>query len=159
METIAEGEVPFAELNVSDSLLSLLKMTLEKDPEQRAGVGDCLQHPFLQGARKTRIAHLSEEFMLSHKRVTVGEDDIRAVSFVMLYPIMSNGLLCPWKLLSELTSFSGCSRRFKLSHEFLVYLLRVQPKKSRSLANILPASPKVPRTASVLTNPLPVLGR
>lgn len=77
MESIAGGDVPFGDLEVSDSLLSLLKITLAKDPEQRAGVGDCLQHPFLQAARQKRIAHLSDEFMLSHEKVTVGEDDIR----------------------------------------------------------------------------------
>ena len=83
METIAKGEVPFDELDVSDSLMSLIKITLEKDPEQRAGVGDCLQHPCLQAARKTRINQLSDEFILSHEKVTVGEDDIRAVGFAV----------------------------------------------------------------------------
>ena len=83
METIAEGEVPFEALDVSESLLSLLKMTLAKDPEQRAGVGDCLQHPFLQAARKIRINQLSDEFISSHEKVTVGEDDIRAVRFLL----------------------------------------------------------------------------
>lgn len=84
METIAKGEVPFEELDVSESLMSLLKMTLAKDPEQRAGVGDCLQHPFLQAARKTRINQLSDEFILSNEKVTVGEDDIRAVRFLFV---------------------------------------------------------------------------
>ena len=83
METIAKGNVPFDELKVSDSLLSLLKMTLTKDPGHRAGVGDCLQHEFLQAARKTRISHLSEEFMKSHRKVVVGDDDIRAAFSVV----------------------------------------------------------------------------
>lgn len=81
METIAKGEVPYDGLDISDSLLDLLKATLEKDPSKRAGVGDCLQHPFLKEARAMRVSQLSEEFIRSdEKNIVVGEDEIRAVS-------------------------------------------------------------------------------
>ena len=82
MERIAEGNVPFDELDVSEPMLDLLKMTLERNPDHRAGVGDCLQHPVLEAARSARVYQLSDEFRNSHKDIVVGEDDIRAVSWV-----------------------------------------------------------------------------
>jgi len=80
MEAIAEGDVPFDELNVSDDCLSLLQITLEKDPSHRAGVGDCLQHAFLKKARDQRIAQLDDQLMMSRREIIVGDEDLRAVS-------------------------------------------------------------------------------
>lgn len=79
-EMIAECNVPYQGLGLSNSLIDLLEKVLEKDPTKRAGVGDCLKHPFLEVARNTRIRQLSEEFAQSRSLSTaVEEDDIRKV--------------------------------------------------------------------------------
>ena len=65
---------------MSDQLVDLLHMALHRDPEQRAGVGDCLQHQFLNRAREYRIQQLSDEFARSKATNTVVEEsDIRHV--------------------------------------------------------------------------------
>lgn len=82
-DLISEADVPYKGLGLSNSLIDLLQMTLEKDPTKRAGVGDCLKHPFLQVARTTRIRQLSEEFSRSRNLNTaVEEEDIRKVRAV-----------------------------------------------------------------------------
>jgi [calcium/calmodulin-dependent protein kinase] kinase len=82
-DLIVHADVPYEGLELSDSLLDLLKGVLEKDSTKRAGVGDCLKHPFLQVARTKRIQQLSAEFHESSSRTLfVGEDDIRRVRFV-----------------------------------------------------------------------------
>ncbi|OEU21312.1 kinase-like protein, partial [Fragilariopsis cylindrus CCMP1102] len=45
-EMIAKTEIQYSDLGLSDTLIDLLKCCLEKDPNCRAGVGDCLHHPF-----------------------------------------------------------------------------------------------------------------
>eukprot|EP00536_Pseudo-nitzschia_multiseries_P001802 jgi/Psemu1/181949/e_gw1.23.200.1 len=45
-EMVVEIDVQYSGLGLSDSLVDLLKSCLEKDPNKRAGVGDCLHHPF-----------------------------------------------------------------------------------------------------------------
>jgi len=57
---IAGGNVVYYD-HMSDDLKSLLRTLLEKDYEKRAGVGDCLTHPFLKNAVKDRDALLSKE--------------------------------------------------------------------------------------------------
>jgi serine/threonine protein kinase len=78
-DTIADSDISYEGLGLSTSLLDLLKRCLEKDPNQRAGVGDCLKHPFLQGARQKRIKQLSEEFEISSKKtIVISEEDLRS---------------------------------------------------------------------------------
>lgn len=80
MDMIKEGVVPYESSKLSGNLKELLHMTLEKDPAQRAGVGDCLQHPFLLLPRAERIQQLSVELARSEATNTVVEEsDIRAV--------------------------------------------------------------------------------
>jgi [calcium/calmodulin-dependent protein kinase] kinase len=80
MEQIQEANVPYEGLGLSDELVDLLKMALHKDPEQRAGVGDCLKHPFLASPRAQRVKELSVEFARSMAANTIVEEsDIRAV--------------------------------------------------------------------------------
>ncbi|KAG7357564.1 serine/threonine protein kinase [Nitzschia inconspicua] len=75
---IATSEIPYSGLGLSNSLVDLLKRCLAKDPNKRAGVGDCLQHPFLQIARQKRVRQLSEEFELSNKlKIVISEEDLR----------------------------------------------------------------------------------
>lgn len=83
---IGDAEIDYSGLGLSNSLIDLLKRCLEKCPGKRAGVGDCLKHPFLQVARAKRIRRLSTEFENSNKRkIVLNEDDIRAVCTKKLY--------------------------------------------------------------------------
>jgi serine/threonine protein kinase len=78
-DMIASAEVPYSGLGLSNSLVDLLKRCLEKNPNKRAGVGDCLKHPFLQIAREKRIRQLGEEFEISKKRkIVISDEDIRS---------------------------------------------------------------------------------
>lgn len=80
MDLIKEAKVPYEGLGLSEHLLELLRMTLEPDPNKRAGVGDCLMHPFLLLARAQRVQQLSAELAKSRNtRVTVSERDIQSV--------------------------------------------------------------------------------
>ena len=76
-EMIAKTEIQYSDLGLSDTLIDLLKCCLEKDPNCRAGVGDCLHHPFLQNAREQRIRELGAEFQTSRPVIDISEDDIR----------------------------------------------------------------------------------
>jgi serine/threonine protein kinase len=77
-KSIVEDEVPYANMGFSAPLIDLLKATLHKDATQRAGVGDCLNHPFLSVAREKRVKQLSVAFENSRKRkLIVSEEDIR----------------------------------------------------------------------------------
>jgi serine/threonine protein kinase len=82
-DMISRAEISYQGLGLSNSLVDLLKRCLEKDPDKRAGVGDCLQHPFLEVAREKRIRQLSAEFEISRKRsIVLSEEDIKMVSCV-----------------------------------------------------------------------------
>ena len=74
MSAIKEAKVPYKGLHLSDKMISLLKMTLQKDPNERAGVGDCLKHEFVLKARKQRVGQLSEEFARSRATSTLLSD-------------------------------------------------------------------------------------
>jgi serine/threonine protein kinase len=77
-QSIVEDEVPYANMGFSAPLIDLLKATLHKDATERAGVGDCLNHPFLSVAREKRVKQLSVAFENSRKRkLIVSEEDIR----------------------------------------------------------------------------------
>ncbi len=75
-ETISNCKVQYEGLGLSAPLIDLLQKCLEKDPNKRAGVGDCLHHPFLKDARQKRIKQLGEEFETS-QRAIISEEDIR----------------------------------------------------------------------------------
>ena len=93
-EMIASADVPYAGLGLSNSLVDLLRRCLEKDPNKRAGVGDCLQHPFLQIARDRRIRQLSEEFEISKKRkIVISDEDIKS-AFRAVTSVQTNSS-CP----------------------------------------------------------------
>lgn len=79
MDLIREAKVPYDTLGLSEDLVELLRFTLHKDPTQRAGVGDCLQHSFLLKARSQRINELSVELAKSRAtNTTVEERDIKS---------------------------------------------------------------------------------
>jgi [calcium/calmodulin-dependent protein kinase] kinase len=96
-EMIGDAKIDYSGLGLSNSLIDLLKRCLEKCPGKRAGVGDCLKHPFLQVARAKRIKRLSTEFENSSKRkIVLNEDDIRAVCTKKLYIFLK--LICRLRL-------------------------------------------------------------
>lgn len=74
---IVHKNVQYKGLGLSDSLVDLLKCCLEKDPNLRAGVGDCLHHAFLEKAREQRIRELGPEFESSLSVIHISEEDIR----------------------------------------------------------------------------------
>lgn len=81
MDMIKKGVVSYRKAKLSPKLEALLHSTLNKDPELRAGVGDCLSHPFLVTARAQRIKLLSDELEKSRAmRIVIEDIDIRAVS-------------------------------------------------------------------------------
>lgn len=103
MEMIKNGQVPYDQTEaapkhdarLSPKLMALLHTTLHKDPELRAGVGDCLSHPFLVTARAQRIKLLSDELEKSKAmRIVIEEIDIRAVSSLVL-PVVSHNFRMP----------------------------------------------------------------
>jgi serine/threonine protein kinase len=109
LEMIKKGDVPYDGLRLSHHLMELLGMTLHKDPDQRAGVGDCLKHPFLLLPRSERIHQLSVEFERSRVTSTIVEEsDIHAVRYTInvnlsIYGIHNISISHQFKL--SLTSF------------------------------------------------------
>lgn len=59
-DLIAEADLKLGSLSASAELKSLLQLVLNKDPENRGGIGDCLSHPFCWRAREQRLAELGE---------------------------------------------------------------------------------------------------
>ena len=77
-EKISAAKVHYDGYGLSNSLVDLLGKCLEKDPDKRAGVGDCLKHPALQVARSKRVKQLCAELELSRKHtVILTEEDVR----------------------------------------------------------------------------------
>jgi len=75
-DTIAEANVKLDKYKMSKDLKDLLKKVLTKDPSARAGVGDCLKHPFCQQARLQRIRELGDD-VENQDEVVVNKEDIR----------------------------------------------------------------------------------
>jgi len=75
-DMIAAADIELDNLGLSDALVDMLKKVLKKDPISRAGVGDCLKHPFCNHARKERIKKLGEE-VEKHEEVTDRHEDRR----------------------------------------------------------------------------------
>lgn len=79
-EAINEEEIDYKNLGLSGQLVDLLQRCLERKAERRAGVGDCLKHPFLKRARDQRIRQFSAEFEVSlSRKIVLNEEDIKMV--------------------------------------------------------------------------------
>lgn len=77
-EKISAAEISYEGMGLSEEMIDLLKKCLERDPDKRAGVGDCLQHPLLQPAREKRIQQLCMELEMSRSRkIVLSEEDIK----------------------------------------------------------------------------------
>mmetsp|Transcript_5386 Transcript_5386/g.8289 ORF Transcript_5386/g.8289 Transcript_5386/m.8289 type:complete len:471 (+) Transcript_5386:109-1521(+) len=80
-EMIEEANVPYDGLGLSDGVIGILKKVLNKDPQTRFGVGDCLGHDYCKKAREIRIKDYALEFDRSNrKELVVGEEDRSRVS-------------------------------------------------------------------------------
>lgn len=115
MEAIKKGDVPYDGFQLSENLRELLSMTLQKDPVLRAGVGDCLKHPYLLLPRAERVQQLSVELAISRATNTVVEEsDILAVSpslwfcLQLFYVDMDIRLICRAYILFSILGFSYC---------------------------------------------------
>jgi len=83
-EAISGCDIKFEELGLSSDLRDLLCKCMQQDAEKRAGVGDCLTHPFLKKAREQRIRQLSRELEISRlRKIVLNEEDIRMVSITI----------------------------------------------------------------------------
>lgn len=78
---IEEGNVQYDGLGLSPALVDLLQGVLEKDPSKRAGVGDCLKHPFCVRAREQRIRDLGEEIEKSRRAKLILNDEDLSKAF------------------------------------------------------------------------------
>lgn len=68
----------YINLELSNNLQNLLQQLLHQDPTLRAGVGDCLQHPFLKEARQKRIFEIGDSLRSSFSMdIKIEEEDIR----------------------------------------------------------------------------------
>lgn len=65
---------------LSPGLVDLLQNVLTRDPADRAGVGDCLQHPFCRSAREQRIRELGDEVEKHDEKIIPKHHDLRQVS-------------------------------------------------------------------------------
>lgn len=83
---ILEADLPLEGLSFSKELKDLLCILLHKDPNQRAGVGDCLKHEFCKMARIERIELLGESIRRSSEvNIVVNkEDERKALSIAKL---------------------------------------------------------------------------
>ena len=75
-DTIAEANVKLDKYKLSKDLKDILKKVLAKDPSSRAGVGDCLKHPFCQQARLQRIRELGND-VENQEEVVVNKEDMK----------------------------------------------------------------------------------
>lgn len=131
-EVIKDTSVPLEGLGLSDNVVEMIKMTLEKDPENRAGVGDCLKHPFLLLPRAQRIQELSVELARSKSTNTVVEEyEVKsAFRTVALSPVvllrsatrqLHDGFQAAKRRLSNKSIGSSCAEkidRFKKKNSF-----------------------------------------
>eukprot|EP00956_Cyclotella_meneghiniana_P044849 scaffold339582_cov99-Cyclotella_meneghiniana.AAC.2 len=77
-EMIAEATLPdLKSYGMSDVLIDLLQKVLTKDPAERAGVGDCLQHQFCAIAREQRIRELGDDVEKHDRKIVPEQRDLR----------------------------------------------------------------------------------
>lgn len=143
MDMIKIGNVSYEGLQMSEGLLELLYMTLERDPVLRAGVGDCLKHPALLLARAQRVQQLSIELERSKTtRIEVGEQDLHSVRIVV------NLLL----LLFKRSNILARRRFVLLQHCHLFYSNRQQSSSKKGFRLL---SSACLQTQSVVLHPFP----
>lgn len=84
-DMIANNDVQYDSLDLTDDLKGLLRKLLTKDPTLRAGVGDCLKHKFCEDARAQRTRALGKEFQQSAGEIVLTEKEIDlALSVTMI---------------------------------------------------------------------------
>ncbi|KAL9184334.1 hypothetical protein ACHAXT_002420 [Thalassiosira profunda] len=73
---IAKATVRYEGLDMSGELTDLLSKLLQKDPSLRAGVGDCLKHPFCAAARAERLGDLDGQYRRSEEHIILSKNDV-----------------------------------------------------------------------------------
>mmetsp|Transcript_5223 Transcript_5223/g.10693 ORF Transcript_5223/g.10693 Transcript_5223/m.10693 type:complete len:780 (+) Transcript_5223:87-2426(+) len=76
-DKIAEANVKLENTGLSDNLKDILRLALSKDPAMRAGVGDCLKHPFCVDAREERLRELGDTVENHDAQIIVKSDDLQ----------------------------------------------------------------------------------
>lgn len=84
-DMIADAKLNLKGLGLSDTLVDLLQKVLEKDPNKRAGLGDCLKHPFCINAREQRIRELGDEVEKDDTEIVPQHHDLRQVSVALCF--------------------------------------------------------------------------
>jgi len=85
---ISDGNVLFEATSFSEELKDLLAMVLNKDPNERAGIGECLKHDFCKNARNKRIRMLGVGMNDDEKKLEVRKVDTqRAFSVARLVKV------------------------------------------------------------------------
>ena len=84
-DRIAEANVKLENIGLTDTLVDLLRKVLAKDPAVRAGVGDCLKHPFCVSAREQRLRELGDEVENHDAQIIVHSDDLQQVGLLAWY--------------------------------------------------------------------------
>mmetsp|Transcript_32388 Transcript_32388/g.59430 ORF Transcript_32388/g.59430 Transcript_32388/m.59430 type:complete len:223 (-) Transcript_32388:68-736(-) len=152
-DLIADAKIELDSLNLSDAIVDILKKVLTKDPCARAGVGDCLKHPFCNGARGQRIKELGEE-VEQHEEIIVPHEDMQqALSATNWNPLgdLARGIMSHLSEmkpnLSGITSAQGSqasnsddcideseprrkSRRLSISKSFRSFLLTLRQSQN-----------------------------
>eukprot|EP01082_Thalassiosira_pseudonana_P004445 g4328.t1 g4328 contig15:802058-804002(-) len=85
-DMIADAKLNLKGLGLSDTLVDLLQKVLEKDPNKRAGLGDCLKHPFCINAREQRIRELGDEVEKDDTEIVPQHHDLRQALSVTKRP-------------------------------------------------------------------------
>mmetsp|Transcript_6173 Transcript_6173/g.9067 ORF Transcript_6173/g.9067 Transcript_6173/m.9067 type:complete len:541 (+) Transcript_6173:273-1895(+) len=84
LQIISEGKVPYSYsgMKFSTQLKDLLSKILHRNPSERLGVGDCLQHAFCTKAREKRIVLIGEAIRRSSQTelIVKKEDESMALS-------------------------------------------------------------------------------
>jgi len=107
---ISRGDVVYDEI-FSENLKGLLKKVLEKDPEKRAGIGDCLNHSFCirqQTLRRRKLGNLMR--ISSERKIDVTKEDVDN-AYTQL-SAKQKQVLALIESLSFSLSFSGSSSSF-----------------------------------------------
>lgn len=79
-DMIADADIDFDNMKLSKDLVNILKQILTKDPAVRAGIGDCINHPFCSNARAERTQQLGSEVEEHEEAIVQNQHIEQAVS-------------------------------------------------------------------------------
>jgi len=85
-DQIANEEVQYEGLSLSNELMNILDRLLDKNPATRAGVGDCLKHAFCADARIERINQFGSRFNESEEHIILSKNEVDMALSVTMGP-------------------------------------------------------------------------